>query len=199
MVAERANCDPALVSYYFGGKAGLEAAVLVEATAELTEIMDAAFSASGTTEERLRAAVAEPIRAFAARPYLAQLIVEQLVLGAKSRREGWLEQFLEPALGPVLELVEEAVKVGEIRPIDPRLLVYTLSALPVSFYLMFPMFRVIYHEDNLGPDAAVQLSTDVIDLILHGGLTESPERPSAPKRKAPATKTRGGGKSRGER
>src|SRR5207245_5294540 len=79
-VAERAGCDPALVNYYFGSKAGLVAAVLNDAAQDLAANLEAAYDSFGTLEERLQSSVSDPIRVMAENPYLPQLIIEQLVL-----------------------------------------------------------------------------------------------------------------------
>jgi AcrR family transcriptional regulator len=182
-VAEQAECDPALINYYFGGKAGLLSAVLSEAAQELTAKLETAYEAGGSVEQGLRAAISDPITVLAESPFLPQLIIEQLVLSDDQEADAFLDELATPYLGRIIELVEEGINEGQLRAVDPRLLVYTLSALPLFFYLLAPLFRRIFDDQTISVDVAEHFADGLTDLILHGVLAQPPKRASKPSRR----------------
>jgi TetR/AcrR family transcriptional regulator len=170
-VAEQAGYDPALLSYYFGSKAGLVRAVLEEAASDATKQLAAVQQLPGSLADRLKASIRDSVAALNASPYLARLVMQQVVVGNDEQAEDFVRRLGIPYLSGVAALVEEGVRTGEFRDVDEQLIVYALSALPLFFQLLAPVFGDLLGNDaTRDPSPSQDFADAVADLLLRGVL-----------------------------
>jgi TetR/AcrR family transcriptional regulator len=172
-VAQRAECDPALVNYYFGSRSGLIVAVAEHAAQRLGGRLELAYSDEGTIEERIKSAVEDPIRVLADDPQLAQLFLDELVIHGDENSDPALHELARPYLDRLQHLVDEGIASGELRNVDRQLLVYALGALPLLFRITAPLFQRSFGELGLNRQPAA-FSAALADILLNGALRQPP-------------------------
>jgi len=144
-IARRARTNKAMISYHFGGKKQLYQSILLEgfaaARAELKDVGDSSLPA----DLRLR----EFIRVFGElaqhRPYLPVMMVREAISGGPH-----LDQKIFPSmvavLGLVRDLVEQGVREGTFRPVDPLLVHFGIIGSMMFFFTTEPLRRRILAE-----------------------------------------------------
>ena len=182
-VAERAGYDPALVTYYFGNKAGLLEAVLEDAAAEFLGEIERGLdrlrsgASAGGGEEGLAVLLGPVIEFNCENPELQRMSIQHLLSSSELA-----EQFFD--LGPVPYLrrleawVKAEVKSGTLRAVDARVLATTLTFIPLMFTVMELVVRRAFGEELLEPAVRARYSATLTDLLLHGALPPGPTRPT---------------------
>ncbi len=143
-IAERAKVNPAMVHYHFGGKEGLYSAMLEERFAPLLQQLELLPSARPT----LSNFVDSYVRMLAANPWLPNLVVREVLYGASSFRDQFIERFASRAGSIVPQILEEESKSGRLRSdLDP--VFATLSLMSMA---LFPFIGRPVVEPALGLD-----------------------------------------------
>jgi len=118
-LAERAGVSPTAIYYYFPSKAELFERIKFDAMAELEGRVASATAQGGSSRDRLVAL----IRAFVAwcleRPHLARLLMEDLPPQEELTEEGMRKYY--SIFFSARDLIEQAVKAGELSPRDAEL------------------------------------------------------------------------------
>jgi AcrR family transcriptional regulator len=169
-ICERAGVQVAMVSYCFGGKAGLFDA-LVERTSEgvrkeLERLTDAELDA----EEKLRRHVAAVIRNFVRFPYVTQFSERQA-------RQGGAVQLAEIVGRPMLafyrELLPAGAAEGSFREVDATLLFFSIVGM---CEFLFAARSWLEGAGETVDEALIERFTDhTVELVLHGiGTRDAP-------------------------
>jgi AcrR family transcriptional regulator len=141
-IAEQANVNPAMVHYHFGGKEGLYSAMLEERFAPLLQQLELLPSERPT----LSHFVDSYVRMLAANPWLPNLVVREVLYGASSFRQKFIEQFASRAGSIVPQIIKEESDAGRLRAdLDP--VFATLSLLSMA---LFPFIGRPVVEPALG-------------------------------------------------
>lgn len=173
MVAERAGVRAPLVHYYFGGKAELFEAVMADVAAGLRDRMRQIGDSVGPVDERLRAFIAGAVGAFADDPYAPRLLAELILFPDDDRTDRFMREFGRPNAEVLARVISEGMASGEIREIDPRMLVPAMMGAIVFYFLGAPGLRRLLDFEPLDPERVEQYKAFVADLLLHGIAHES--------------------------
>jgi TetR/AcrR family transcriptional regulator len=167
-VAERAGVKPALVNYYFGGKQGLLRAVVTEVSQRMLATIREAASVEGSVEERFRALIGAVVGFFAEEPYAPRLIMEQVLFGEEQMIDAFVEGYARPNLETMRSLLADGAARGEIREVDPLLLVPTLFGGCVFFFLASPVIQRLFGLDSITPELSQRLADHTVEVLLRG-------------------------------
>ena len=156
-IADEAGVNKALLHYYFRSKERLAEAIFERAAKRLLPPMLAIVGSDASIEEKVERVVAHYLDVLSGSPFLPGYIlselhhhperVERLVSKATG---GPAEGFAARGLAKIGAQIEERVRAGTMRPIDPRQFAANLLSLCVFPFAARPMFRVAFGWDQEG-------------------------------------------------
>lgn len=166
-IAEGAGVTPAMLHYYFGGKAALRAAVIEEMLMPVLSGLHAPLQRSEGDVGALIAGFVEAVsEAAQTHPWLPQLWVREVL-----HADGALRGLLKDRLGPMLaramgQRFAEAQRAGHLNPrLDPRLLVPSLIGQTMFIAASAPLWRDVMNAHDV--DRA-HLRDHTLELLRNG-------------------------------
>ena len=183
-VAARARVNPALISYYFGGKRGLYRAIVTSAFTDIVAQVEALAASDRPAPETLRALIALVAETATRRnPHFPAMMLREVLAGAKHLGADTLAYPLRVA-EVVRRIVERGVREGSFRHVDP--LATHLSVVgSLLFFFATERLRARMlaerHVPGRAPGAAEYVS-HIQELFIHG--LAAPARNGAPVRRS---------------
>jgi AcrR family transcriptional regulator len=161
-ICERAGVQVAMVSYCFGGKAGLLEALVERTCAGVIEELDRLAAMDLPPDEKLRLHVAAMVRNFVKYPYVHQLS-ERLVAG-----EHTAERMASLFAKPTLAFYRDLLATGAFRPgLDPTLLFFSVVG-ACEFLFAARSWLAEGAGETLDEALVERFTTHTIELVLHG-------------------------------
>lgn len=171
-IATEAGATPALLHYYFGGKAApmdaLIAAVIEEKLMPVMQsLRDPLLQAGDDPKTLVRGFVRSVIATALAHPWLPQLWVREVL-----HEGGGLRRLMFDRIGPLLPhlLAQRFAQLqaeGRLNPrLDPRLLVPSLIGQTMFMAASAPIWRGVFDAGDVGADALC----DHVLALLESGL-----------------------------
>ena len=141
-VAHEAGVNKAMISYHFGGKAGLYEAVIVHLVDEFRPAL------SGLREdrdrpspERLRRFIETLGESFLRRPELGAIVLREHLSGGERLSAEVMSRHVGEFFATTRSIVEAGVERNELRPVDPHALHLSLIGSLVFFLASEPYRR----------------------------------------------------------
>ncbi|MCC7248481.1 MAG: TetR/AcrR family transcriptional regulator [Lysobacter sp.] len=166
-IAEGAAVTPAMLHYYFGGKAALRAAVIEEVLMPVVSGLRVPLQRSEGDIGALIAGFVEAVAETAqTHPWLPQLWVREVL-----HADGALRGLLKDRLGPMLaramsQRFADAQRAGHLNPrLDPRLLVPSLIGQTLFIAASAPLWREVLDAHDV--DRA-HLRDHTLELLRNG-------------------------------
>lgn len=167
-ICERADVRVAMVSYCFGGKAGLLDALVERAISGLLAEQAELVSRALPPEEALAVHVEATVRNFVRYPYITS-VSERLAAGDRTV-VGMGQTFVRPTLAFYREMLENGVAAGRFRPTDPTLLLFSIVGM---CEFLFAARSWLTDADEVLDEALVErFAGHTVDLLLGGLLVE---------------------------
>lgn len=193
-IAEHSGLNSALVKYYFGNKEGLLVALVErDAAVELQRVRNLLEMDISPTE-KLRVHIAGIINGFYRRPYLNRLM--HSLLDSREAETGSGRHigrvFVRPLMELQQQLLEQGMKAGEFKPVEPVLFyVNLLGACDHLFNARYALQSIV---GGAGVTDAVRerYIAHVSDIFING-LSNSAPAATAP---LPKVSKRAAGKAR---
>lgn len=193
-IATHSGLNSALVKYYFGNKEGLLVSLVErEAAVELQRVRNL-LEADMPPTEKLRLHIAGIINGFYRRPYLNRLmhsLLDQREAETSSGRH-IARVFVKPLMELQQQLLEQGIKAGEFKPVEPVLFyVNLLGACDHLFNARYALQSIV---GGAGVTDAVRerYIAHVYDIFVNG-LRNTMPATAAP---APKATKRAAGKAR---
>lgn len=141
-IAEAAGVNKALLYYYFGDKDTLYAATLDGFFAPLQERVMGVLEAPGPAGERFLRYIRQHFDAIAESPHYARIFMGELMSasrGGTTHLDRIAARYMKPTGLSVIRVIEEGMKVGEFRKVDPVQVLPSAIGAIVHYFLTAPL------------------------------------------------------------
>jgi TetR/AcrR family transcriptional regulator len=168
-IARRAGVNKAMVSYHFAGKQGLYAAIFERDLGWIRERFDEIDSGDLPADEKLRRFIATFGRLHIRRPSWSALMLREVLSGGRHIEPKFLAT-LGGVFALVQKIVEQGVREGTFRPVDPLFTHHTVAGSIVFFFAARPFRERMIAEGRVNvptPDPE-QFIAHVQELLTRG-------------------------------
>lgn len=170
-VAMRAGCDPALVTYYFGGRSGLFRSVASEIVASWVDVFLRASEGHEDPLAGLRAGLAALVRQIAEHPKMSHFLLDAMLVNGTSESDREMQRLLAPYVGTVLDTVAKEKAAGRTRHSDVWLTFLGVGVMPLFLAATMPILHRAFRDTHEQPDAE-QTTAAILRLIFEGALSD---------------------------
>ncbi len=169
-VAMRAGCDPALVTYYFGGKSGLFRAAASEIVESWVDVFLRAAEGHRDPLDAVRTGLTALVRQIVAHPNMSHFLLDEMVVNGTPESDREMQRLLEPYVGTVLDAVETERAAGRARHSDVGLSFLGVGVMPLFLAATMPILHRAFRDTHEQPPAE-QTSAAILRLIFQGALS----------------------------
>ncbi len=171
MLAKQSSVNSALVSYYFGSKAGLYDAVFETIVADVVAAISQQVDSQGDPESQFRAYLRAMGRAFYSRPTFPAILMSEYINGSMQHRQKPFDQLLQ-----FFRITERIYRYGNnagaFKAMDIHQLHLAIVGPLVHFVVTVRFRKETFNRLNDEiHDPTIDEFTDSLSNLLLGGLT----------------------------
>lgn len=167
-IADEAGINKALLHYYFRSKENLHEVIFQQAFGKMMPRVAEIFGTEASFEEKLRAFVDVYISMALANPFLPMFVLSEMHSGADSIvKKHFLANIQQLPFQKIRQDIQDAVKRGEIMPIEPPQLMLNVMALCLFPFIARPLFQTINQLSDQQYEKLLKArKKEVADFIL---------------------------------
>ena len=167
-IAEYARVDPKLIRYYFGDKNALFTAAVTEMLGGMQAAVEIQLKTEGPAAERIHNRARSLVRTLFSNPHLHPLIVEQIMHGDREAGRQALKFMAAHGYAVTRKLIEDGLRRGELRKVDPRFLHVAMVGLCEYFITARPLVEELFGGRPMTLEMAEAYADFVADLLFRG-------------------------------
>jgi len=144
-LAEAAQVNPAMISYYFDNKQGLYEAMLSDTFQPLVERLGMLLGSATDQPRPIRTFLEAYMRTLGANPWMPPLILREVVAEGGRLRGWFIQQFASKGGGLLTQLIKREQEAGRLRAdLDPTLAALSLVSLAVFPFVAMPVASEVF-------------------------------------------------------
>jgi TetR/AcrR family transcriptional regulator len=173
-IAQESGMNSALVKYYFGSKDGLLLALQTRDGTKAVAEMEHLAAASMTPEAKLRIHISGAINTYYRAPYLNRLFHYLIDSGNRDAEEQIAKQFAHPIREAQRAIIDEGVRLGQFRPVDPEMLHFSLTGACDYIFSSSHALPALQNEPGVTDALRKRYIEHVTDIFLTSILINPP-------------------------
>lgn len=173
-IAERAKVNSALVKYYFQNKNGLMMSLLERDVSDGTEQLETLLHTDLPAVQKMEMHIVGLINTYYRCRYLNKLLFALLRDSTPDRTQEISDRFVKPAADAQRLILEEGIRNGEFRNVDPMLLYFTIIGACDQFFTAHFALKTVYNQDGIDDDLRKRFIAHTSSLLM-SGIKAEPE------------------------
>ncbi len=165
LLAKEAGTNSALISYHFGGKEGLYAAILEKQFAPINELLAKVKGIRASSTEKIMGYAQNVVIIHKKMPYLTKFLMGEL-LNSSPFFEPVIRKYIERIYLFMTETLRDGIAAGEFRQdLDVKTATLALAGMMNFYFITRPITRHFVVNDS---EQDAQYAMNAIEIFLNG-------------------------------
>lgn len=165
-IAKHAQVNVALISYHFKGKTGLWIELARDDANFVRAALDRLMKSNYTPLEKLALHVRGVIHVYAERPYLSRLMHNLIGDQASESAKELGALFTAPVSNVRIKLLEEGMKLGEIRKLSPPYVDFLIDGACERLFVSAEARQIVLGKKAIDPSLLKDFAEAAVDFVI---------------------------------